>query len=80
MEKILGDLHGMQVLDLCCGDGLVGVALHARGVSDITGLDISAKMLSVTASRKVYTKTMKCDLLRTLPLPSGGWDIVVNYF
>ena len=80
LEKVSGGHFAgvWQVLDLGCGDGLVGQALSARGVSGITGMDISANMLSVAAGRGVYKETRQVDLLKQLPAEDGSWDIVVN--
>ena len=36
-----------RILDLGCGDGLVGEALKARGFNNISGYDISSKMVSL---------------------------------
>ena len=40
-----------RILDLGCGDGLVGQALKARGFNNISGYDISAKMVSLALSK-----------------------------
>ena len=34
-------LKGLSIMDLGCGSGLVGAALEARGVTDISGVDFS---------------------------------------
>ena len=44
------DLH---VLDLGCGDGLVGEGLRKRGYEDITGVDFSQPMLDKSSARGV---------------------------
>ena len=64
------------VLDLGCGDGLVGEALSCRGFSRITGLDIAEKMLEVAAGRGVYQELKQADLMKTLPVESATFDIV----
>ena len=42
-----------KILDLGCGDGLVGEALKVRGFNNISGYDISSKMVSL-ASREAF--------------------------
>jgi len=66
----------MKILDLGCGDGLVGEALKARGFVDITGMDISVKMLAIAAKKQVYDSVHEVDLLKTLPAHSEVYDIL----
>lgn len=71
-----GDLqHDVQILDLCCGNGLVGEALCKRSTfSQIMGLDISQKSLDAAANRRCYTGLQKADLLQKLPFDQGSFD------
>lgn len=41
-------------LDMGCGTGLVGVELHKRGFTEITGVDASQEMLSNAKDKSVY--------------------------
>ena len=66
----------MNVLDVGCGEGMVGEALHARGFSAITGMDISPEMLKVAAARNIYDELHEVDLMTTLPAESGQFDIL----
>ena len=53
IEKVFG-LYGRKpalVLDLACGTGSLTLELGARGY-DMTGIDLSAEMLAVAASKK----------------------------
>jgi predicted TPR repeat methyltransferase len=56
------------VLDVGCGTGLVGVALARRGVTGITGIDISPEMLARAAEKTtgdgaaVYAAVAEADL------------------
>jgi SAM-dependent methyltransferase len=56
------------VLDVGCGTGLVGVALARRGVTGITGIDISPEMLARAAGKTtgdgvaVYADVAEADL------------------
>ena len=43
----------LRVLDLGCGDGLVGEGLRKRGYTDITGVDFSQPMLDKSSARGV---------------------------
>jgi len=66
----------VKMLDLGCGDGLVGEALQARGFSDITGMDISAKMLEVAKAKNIYGALHEVDLMTTLPAESDLFDVL----
>lgn len=70
-------LKGKSVMDLGCGSGLVGLALQARGVTDIEGVDFSQKQLDTAETRGCYKSTQKVDLLKPLPLPSNNWEITI---
>ena len=66
----------IKLLDVGCGDGMVGKALNARGFSAITGMDISPEMLKVAAARNIYDELHEVDLMMTLPAESGQFDIL----
>ena len=78
LRRLLGCLAGLRVLDLACGDGMVGAALRAMGADHITGMDISAKMLSRAAATGVYNTTTLVDIRKPLPSCDNWWDIVVR--
>ena len=54
--------EGVRVLDLGCGDGLVGSALYGRGYRHIDGVDISQAMLRQAEQRGCYNSLHKADL------------------
>ena len=45
--RMLGDLQGLRVLDLACGDGFYTRAIAAAGAAEVVGVDISADMLTL---------------------------------
>lgn len=47
IKKMLPDLKGLKVLDLGCGFGELAVDLIRRGAAQVTGIDISERMLSI---------------------------------
>lgn len=68
----MGKMH-VEILDLGCGTGLVGQHLNDRGFCNITGLDVSEKMLDQAAEKNVYKKLEQHKLgqeefLETFPL------------
>lgn len=44
MFKMLGDIHGKRILDLCCGEGY-NTRIMARKGAKVTGIDFSKKMI-----------------------------------
>jgi len=44
---LAGDVQGLRVLDLACGDGHYSRALKAAGAAELIGVDISADMLAL---------------------------------
>jgi SAM-dependent methyltransferase len=44
---LVGDVRGLRVLDLACGQGLVSRALAEAGASQVVGVDSSAAMLEI---------------------------------
>ena len=67
-----------SILDLCCGNGLVGEAICKRGSkAKITGLDISQKSLDVASKRGCYHDLFQADLLKKLPFEANTFDFVL---
>jgi len=54
-----------SVIDLGCGTGLVGVALAAAG-AEITGVDLSPRMLEIAAARGAYARLEQGELVAVL--------------
>jgi ubiquinone/menaquinone biosynthesis C-methylase UbiE len=44
--ELIGDVHGLTVCDLACGQGVVARELAKRG-AQVTGIDLSAKLLDI---------------------------------
>ena len=59
----------VPILDFGCGTGLSGLALRRTGFEVIDGLDLSAEMLDMAASKNVY---------RSLALIEAGSDLAVT--
>lgn len=59
------------LLDAGCGTGLSGPSLKALGYHDIAGLDLSADMLAIAASRRTYGELKQAELGGALPWPDG---------
>jgi predicted TPR repeat methyltransferase len=66
------------VIDLGCGTGLVGTALAAAG-AEITGVDLSPRMLEIAARRGAYAKLEKGELVDVLArMPAASAHAVLS--
>lgn len=65
-----------EVLEICCGTGLVLEQLRGRGYA-VTGLDRSAAMLAQARARLGGDVPLVRAELPDIPLPAGGFDAVV---
>jgi len=75
---LLGPLRGMRVLDVGCGDGVYSLAT-ARGGARVTGVDLSARMISAARARcaaeQVTADWIQADALK-LPFADAAFDRV----
>lgn len=66
-----------DVLDLGCGTGLAGAAI-APFARELTGVDLSRKMLEKAASKGIYSKLIESDLLSMLQTAGdASYDVVI---
>ncbi len=72
------DFTKIRVLDLGCGDGLTGLALHRRGFRRLTAVDNSPPMLAKAAERSLYDTLQQVDLLGKLPFENDSFDCLVS--
>jgi ubiquinone/menaquinone biosynthesis C-methylase UbiE len=80
MLAMLGDVAGLAVLDLGCGDGAYARALATRGAR-VTGVDGSARLIDVAAERSraagVEIAFMCANANALDSLASGSFDRIV---
>jgi predicted TPR repeat methyltransferase len=63
------------VLDLGCGTGLSGVALRSLA-RQLTGIDLSPRMLARARERNLYDCLMEGDLVEVLAGQAASYDLV----
>lgn len=61
------------VMDIGCGAGRSGEALHTAGFSTIDGLDESGERLSQAAERGIYRNLVPIDLSHPAPVEEGAY-------
>ncbi|WP_319530939.1 methyltransferase [uncultured Cohaesibacter sp.] len=86
-EMIVGyqpDRHFARMLDLGCGTGLTGIAMHGK-VDEMIGVDISTGMLDEAYDKEVYNDLYAGDVVEFLrdieddgSDQQGGWDLIVS--
>ncbi|WKY47604.1 class I SAM-dependent methyltransferase [Eubacteriaceae bacterium ES3] len=73
------DLKGKRVLDLGCGFGEACIECVRLGASQVTGIDISKKMLEVAKRRNASEKIEYRNIcMEDVALLSGGFDLVIS--
>jgi demethylmenaquinone methyltransferase/2-methoxy-6-polyprenyl-1,4-benzoquinol methylase len=71
---------GDRALDLCCGTGDITFALARRG-AEATGLDFSAEMLSIAATRnRQPTRITECQVPRFIQGDAQQIELAENSF
>ncbi|MEM9329758.1 MAG: class I SAM-dependent methyltransferase [Pseudomonadota bacterium] len=61
LSKHLANQSGL-ILDVGCGTGLSGLALHNAGFKNVDGCDLSQGMLEMAKNLDIYTRLFACDL------------------
>ena len=75
---LLGDVNGLRVLDVGCGDGDLAADLARRG-AHVTGVDASPAMIEAArdkASREGLDMEFLVATAQNLPFPPGHFDSV----
>jgi SAM-dependent methyltransferase len=68
---------GQATLDLGCGEGRLGVALHAAG-HRLTGVDTAPLLTDLAAQTGAYEQVVVADAAG-LPFPDGAFDLVIAF-
>ena len=79
VDRLLGDVRGLSVLDVGCGTGRHAIRLAGRGARPVHALDFSESMLE-QARRKPGAAQVDFrvhDLSRPLPVDAAAFDRVV---
>ncbi|MEO1696385.1 MAG: class I SAM-dependent methyltransferase [Planctomycetota bacterium] len=79
VRQLVGDVCGVELLDLACGTGRHALHFAAEGART-TGVDFSSGMLSVARERDVESRVrwLQHDLHRPLPFADASFGRVVH--
>ena len=76
----IGPVHGLKVLDVGCGDGVLAVKLAGTG-ADVTGLDVMPAMLGA-AKERAMRAGVRLRLVEgraeDLPFAAADFDLIVS--
>jgi SAM-dependent methyltransferase len=78
LRRQVGDVSGLRILDLGCGDGWLGEELLRRGAAGYHGVDASAEMVVRAARRLGAAATVTRQPLEELELGAARFDLVVS--
>lgn len=75
--ECLGDLKGLHILDLGCGDGWLSHLMSEAG-AQVLGIDGSERLLEHARSRHTNIEFVQADLAHGIPLPDQKFDRIVS--
>ena len=76
---LLPDVSGLRVLDLGCGAGQLAHHLATRGAAEVTGLDVSARMLELARTRWAHPRVAyRREAIEDAAFPPARFDLVVS--
>lgn len=83
LVESLGDLRGMKVLDLGCGDGTTAIPAAQRG-ADVVGIDIARNLVAAGNARARSLGLSNCTFQEgdatNLSVADDSFDLVVTIF
>jgi ubiquinone/menaquinone biosynthesis C-methylase UbiE len=78
--RLAGDVRGLQVLDVACGQGIAARALARAGADGVTGTDATAEMLDIArgyeAEEPLGVTYLHADAQRLQGLADDTFDLV----
>ncbi|MCG3125892.1 MAG: Ubiquinone biosynthesis O-methyltransferase [Phycisphaerae bacterium] len=80
VDALLGDVRGLEIVDLGCGTGRHTLRLVQRGAR-LTAIDFADAMVARAAGKPGWrdVRFIRHDLQNPLPLPDASFDRVVSF-
>ena len=78
-RRLLGDVSGMKILDLACGEGFYSRRVKRLGAAAVVGVDVSKKMIEL-AKRQEVALRLGVDYIvgdAGEPVVYGSFDMVI---
>jgi predicted TPR repeat methyltransferase len=73
----MGDAAGLEILDIGCGTGLVGIGLKGWAAG-MTGIDLSPKMIELARERGIYDRLEVAEIVDWLGQAQGQFDLIAS--
>ncbi len=64
-------------LDLGCGTGFVGLAVHDLPIGPLHGVDLAPRMLARAAAKGIYASLREADVLTVLAEPEPAYGLIL---
>jgi len=71
------DKRGIRILDIGCGTGLSGMALHNLDFNNIEGCDFSSLMIKKAKDTNVYQRLFEADINQKLEIETETYEAAV---
>ncbi|CAM5796285.1 MULTISPECIES: class I SAM-dependent methyltransferase [Brevibacillus] len=79
IREMMGDVSGLSVLDLGCGDARFGIELLEAGCADYLGVEGSHNMVEAAAGNlHGYPAKVVHSTIEDWPFPAGRFDLVLS--
>jgi SAM-dependent methyltransferase len=82
LTRLLGDVRGLSVLDLACGEGIYSRVLRRAGAARVVGVDLSAGMIDLARAEEKQNP-LGCEYLvgdAACFEPPGKFDVVLGSY
>jgi len=80
--KIIGDVFGLDVLEIGCGGGQNSIVLKNQGANSVVGIDQSMKQLeyarALSEDLGIDVRFLKQDMEDMYELENGSFDLIVS--
>ncbi len=80
--KVIGDVTGLDVLEVGCGGGQNSIVLSKQGAKSVTGLDQSVQQLDyareLAKQEHVEVSFLKSDMEKMSMLEDSSYDLIVS--
>ena len=74
--SLAGNVNGLKVLDLACGDGKYARLFKALGATEVVGVDLSSEMIKLAKNQSNNISYFVGDAAKLLDLKLGQFDLV----
>ncbi len=81
--ELCGDVSGLNILDIGCGEGYCSRTLMTQGAEHIEGIDISPMMIKIAGDREEKDKlgiNYQTGDVQDLPYSDSTFDLVIGVF